>query len=314
MTMQSLQRMRVVVLLNASAGAVQRLDGATLREALEAAFEINGISGTLEFSSGTELEFAAERARQQVIARELDAIVVGGGDGSVRTVASLLVGSGVPLGIIPLGTFNHFARDLSIPFAIDEAVAVIAAGDVRPIDVAEVNSRIFINNSSIGVYPFLVLERERRRRRKKLSKWMAMILAAPRVLRNLPLFRVTVRVEGLVEPFRSPCVFVGNNEYRLALPGVGRRERLDGGELAVYVAKAQGRLSLLWLACRCIFGRVDQERDLRIFKVEAAEISTRRRRVLVAFDGEIEALHSPLRYRTRPGALRVFVPRATGSE
>jgi diacylglycerol kinase family enzyme len=119
-----------------------------------------------------------------------------------------------------------------------------------------------------------------------------------------------VRVEGLAEPFRSPCVFVGNNEYRLALPHVGTREHLDRGELAVYVARAQGRLSLLWLACLCIFGRVDQERDLRIFKGGAAEIITRRQRVLVAFDGEVEAIRSPLLYRMRPGALRVFAPSA----
>jgi diacylglycerol kinase family enzyme len=305
--MQSPERPRVVALLNAAAGTVQRHE--SLREALTTAFEANGISATLEFLSGGELQSAAEHAREKVRAGEYDAIIVGGGDGSIRTVASVLAESGVPLGIIPLGTLNHFAKDLAIPVAVDAAVAVIAAGNVRPVDVGEVNGRIFVNNSSIGIYPFLVLERERRRRRKKLSKWLAMILAAPRVLRNLPLFRVTVRVEGWVEPFRSPCVFVGNNEYHLELPRVGSRDRLDRGELAVYVAKAQSRLALFWLACRCILGRVKQEHDLRIFKGGNAEISTRRkRRVLVAFDGEVEAIRSPLHYRIRPGALRVFVP------
>jgi diacylglycerol kinase family enzyme len=309
MPMQSLERPRVVALLNAAAGTVQRHDGTTLREEIASAFERHGVSAILEFLSGAELQSAAELARQKVSAGEVDAVVVGGGDGSIRTVSSALVGSSVPLGIIPLGTLNHFARDLSIPFAIDEAVAVIAAGDTRRIDVGEVNQRMFINNSSIGIYPFLVLERERRRRRKKLSKWVAMGLAAARVLRNLPLFRVTVRVEGVVEPCRSPCVFVGNNEYRLTPPALGSRERLDGGELAIYVAKAQGRLSLFWLACRVIFRRFDQERDLRIFKGGTAEINTRRRRrLLVAFDGEVEAIRSPLRYRIRPGALLVFVP------
>jgi diacylglycerol kinase family enzyme len=95
-----------------------------------------------------------------------------------------------------------------------------------------VNDAIFINNSSIGFYPYLVLERERRRRRKRLSKWMAMMMAMPRVLRNLPLFRLTIVVEGNVEPCRSPFVFIGNNEYLISLPTFGRRERLDRGEKA----------------------------------------------------------------------------------
>src|ERR1700738_2844347 len=126
------------------------------------------------------------------------------------------------------------------------------AGEQHAVDVGEVNDVIFVNTSSIGFYPYLVLERERRRRRKRLSKWIATILAMPRVLRNLPLFRLTILVEGTVEPCRSPCVFVGNNEYRISGPGLGARERLDRGELCLYLARTQGRLSMFWLAWRCI--------------------------------------------------------------
>ena len=126
-----------------------------------------------------ELCSAAKRVRQRVVAGELDAVVVGGGDGSIRTVASVLAGSDVPLGIIPLGTLNHFARDLRIPVFADRAIAVIASGEKRYVDVGEINGKIFINNSSIGIYPYLVLERERRRRRKRLSKWTAIVLALP---------------------------------------------------------------------------------------------------------------------------------------
>jgi diacylglycerol kinase family enzyme len=258
--------------------------------------------------NASELKSGAERARQHVIEGKLDAIVVGGGDGSVRTVASVLAGSNNPLGILPLGTLNHFARDLGISLNTERAVATIAAGEQRAVDVGEVNDVIFVNNSSIGFYPHLVLERERTRRRKRLSKWIAMMLAMPRVLRNLPLFRLTILVEGNVEPCRSPCVLVGNNEYRITLPRIGTRERLDGGELCLYVAKTQGRLSMFWLACRCILGLVKQQRDLRILKGATADISARRRRLLVAFDGEVAMMRSPLRYKIRPKALRVFAP------
>jgi diacylglycerol kinase family enzyme len=294
-----------------SSGTIERQGVTRVRHILESLFEKHGVSAIFEFLSGSELRAAATRARQQVIDRELDAVVVGGGDGSIRTVASALAESGVPLGVIPLGTLNHFATDLRIPLATDRAVAVIAAGKARYVDVGEVKGSVFVNNSSIGIYPYLVLERERRRRRKGLSKWAAMFLAAFRVVRHLPLRRLVIRVEGRIEPCRSPCVFVGNNEYRLTVPAFGRRDRLDRGELCVYVAKAQSRLSLFWLACRCILGLVHQERDLQVFKVRTAEIGTRGRRVLVAFDGEVESVPSPLCYRTRPGALRVLVPTAT---
>jgi diacylglycerol kinase family enzyme len=220
----------------------------------------------------------------------------------------VLAGSDIPLGVLPLGTLNHFARDLGISFVAEEAVAVIAAGADRAVDVGEINNTIFINNSSIGLYPYLVLGRERRRRRKRLSKWTAMILAIPGVLRNLPVFRLDILVGGTVEPCRSPCVFIGNNEYRISAPGLGTRDSLDRGELCLYVARTQGRLAMFWLACRSVFGLVRQQRDLRIFRGATADISSRRRRLLVAFDGEVETMQSPLHYKIRPGALRVFAP------
>jgi diacylglycerol kinase family enzyme len=128
------------------------------------------------------------------------------------------------------------------------------------------------------------------------------------VLRHLPLFRLRIRVESASELIRSPCVFVGNNAYHLELPAFGRRERLDRGELCLYAAKAQNRLSPFWLGCCCILGSVDQQRDLRIFKGHAAEISGRRHWLLVATDGEVKTMRSPLQYRIRPRALRVIAP------
>jgi diacylglycerol kinase family enzyme len=275
---------------------------------LAAAFDQHGIEASLAFVPGTRLQDAAARARQKVLDGELDAIVVGGGDGSINTVASVLADSGVPLGILPLGTLNHFAKDLGLPLAPEQAVATIAAGMTRRIDLGAVNGDIFINNSSIGIYPLLVVERERRRRQGHLSKWAAMILAVPRVLRYLPIFRLRIRVAGAAELMRSPCVFVGNNIYDLAIPRLGKRERLDRGELCLYATKAQSRMALFRLAARIVLGFLEQERDLRIFKGASAEIGARRHWLLVATDGEVKTMRSPLSYASRPGALRVFVP------
>jgi diacylglycerol kinase family enzyme len=280
---------RVFVLLNKLAGAVGQADEIS-PDALVSIFERHGMTVRLERLAGAELRI--------------------GGDGSIRTVATVLAGSGVRLGILPLGTLNHFARDAGIPLVLDHAVTTIAAGHARDVDLGEVNDHIFINNSSIGIYPYFVLDRERIRRKHGLAKWSARFFAAWRTLRYFPLRRLSVHAAGQVEPYRSPCVFVGNNEYRLAVPAFGSRERLDGGELCVYVAKQQSRLSLLWLTVRAFVGFLDPERDLRILKLAAADISSRRHRLLVAFDGEVGIIRSPLCYRTRPGALRVFAPAA----
>jgi diacylglycerol kinase family enzyme len=295
------------VLLNSSAGTAAGKERDDLRAELEAAFRKHEVSASFEFVPGSKLRAAAERAVQRAAAGQIDAIVAGGGDGTIHTVASAVAGTDIPLGIIALGTLNHFAKDLKIPLLIDDAVAVIAGGAHRSVDVGEVNGEIFINNSSIGIYPYVVLDRERRRKRLGWSKWTAMIIAGFRAFWSLRLRRLRIRAQNWQEACRSPCVFVGNNEYHLKGSSFGSRERLDGGELCLFVAREQSRLALLWLAVRCVAGLVDQ-RDLRIFAVPAVEISSRRKRLLVAFDGEIRWMQTPLHYRIRPAALRVLAP------
>jgi diacylglycerol kinase family enzyme len=295
------------VLLNSSAGSTAGKERDDLRAGLEAAFRKHAISASFEFVAGSELHAAAERSVKRASAGDIDAIVAGGGDGTIHTVASAVAGTDIPLGIIPLGTLNHFAKDLNIPLAIEDAVAVIAGGVHRPVDVGEVNGEIFINNSSIGIYPYIVFDRDRRIKRLGLSKWPAMIMAGMRAFWNLPLRRLRIRAQNWQEACRSPCVFIGNNEYQLKGSSFGSRESLERGELCLFVATRQSRLALLWVAVRCIAGRVDQS-DLRLVATPSVEVGSRRKRLLVAFDGEIQWMQTPLHYRIRPAALRVLAP------
>ena len=306
--MSQAKPIRAAVLLNKAAGCLVCLNGRTLGETITAAFARHGITARLDFLSGTELKARAKRVLQQAKNNKIDAIVVGGGDGSIASVASVFAGSNVPMGILPLGTLNHFAKDLGIPLVLEQAVALIASGHVQSVDLGEVNGEIFINNSSIGIYPYLVLDRQRLQERGRMGKWTAMAFAIWRTLRHFPLRRLHIRAGGLAEPYRSPCLFIGNNEYCLSGRGAGKRDRLDAGELCVYVAKRQSRLALLWLACRSLLGFMDQSRDLRAVKVPDLEISSRTSRLLVALDGEVTMLRPPLRYRARPNALLVFAP------
>jgi diacylglycerol kinase family enzyme len=300
----------VVALLNVMAGSIEGSSGEKMCERVRSALVARGIDCEVEALPGVNLAEAAKRALQKAQRNEIDAVIAGGGDGTIHTVAAVLAGTGVKLGILPLGTLNHFAKDLGIPMELEGSLDVIAAAHDVNIDVGEVNGIVFINNSSIGVYPYMVLDRERLRRERGLRKWTAMGLAGLHMLRVFPIRRLRVRAEGWVDPCRTPSLFVGNNKYTLSLKAARKRERLDGGELWFYIVKHQTRLSLVWFTVLSLLGLADTERDLRVFGAKQADIGARKRkkRLAVALDGEVVFLRPPLHYRIRAGELRVYAP------
>jgi diacylglycerol kinase family enzyme len=239
-----------------------------------------------------------------------DAVVVaGGGDGTISAVAGALAGTGKTLGVLPLGTLNHFAKDLGIP--LDEAAAVetIANGYTEDVDAAEVNGRVFINNSSLGVYPRIVANREAQQEQLSRGKWSAALWATLRALRRFPFLhlRITLEAKQLVRD--TAFLFVGNNEYQMSGFNLGSRRCLNAGKLGLYLTHRTGRFGLFRLGFRALFGRLEQAEDFDAFCVSEATIETRHARLLVATDGEVNWIETPLRYRVRPAALRVLVPR-----
>jgi diacylglycerol kinase family enzyme len=300
--------LKVIVLLNASAGAANHRGADKLRSELEAAFRRLEVMAEYQFCSGRELKGLAEKALAQAKQGKIDAIVIGGGDGSIRTVASVLAGTEVPLGILPLGTLNHFAKDLGLPHDLDAAAEIVAGGARRRVDLAEVNGEVFINNSSVGIYPYIVIDRERRRAHYNLTKWIAMVPAVFRAVRHFPRRRLALSAEGWTRPYRTPCLFVGNNDYGMDLFTLGRRQHLDRGDLSVHVVKQRRPFGFFWMICRLCFGHASQARDIESFKLKEVEVKSKTSRLPVALDGEVEILHPPLRYRSLPGALHVIVP------
>jgi diacylglycerol kinase family enzyme len=236
-------------------------------------------------------------------------VVMGGGDGTMSAGAGGLAGTGKPMGLLPLGTLNHFARDLGIPGEIEDAARNVAEGIVREVDVGEANGRVFVNNSSIGLYPAAVSLRDAWMERQSMHKWVAMGRAALATLREFPVVRVTLRVEEGGVNLTTPMVFIGNNRYDTKLFSLGKRPALDEGELWVYLARDAGRFRFIRLALRALVGRLDDSRDFQGLGLEEMVVEDRRRLVRVAFDGEVCHVAPPLRYRIRPRALRVIVPR-----
>lgn len=297
---------RVAIVLNNGAGA----GGAkAARAAMVPIFEEAGIDAEfLTLSEDVDLAvMVAER-----IASGVDGIVAGGGDGTVNSVAAAVVGHDVTFGVIPLGTLNHFARDLGIPLDAVDAARVIAAGHTIAVDVAEVNGRIFLNNSSVGLYPRIVQLRERYRARG-IEKWIVAAWATLRVTRKSNPLRVQLDVDDQRVSRITPLVFIGNNEYRMAGFDAGSRESLTAGRLAIYIVAARGQAGLLRLTWRILTGTAQGSGELVLLRTTEATIDLPDEAAVtqlpVALDGEIDTLQLPLCYAIRPGALRVAVPR-----
>jgi diacylglycerol kinase family enzyme len=300
----------VEVIINAAAGG--SVDDERAR-AVEAAFASCGVRARVTVVRGgvDDVTEIAQRARSN----GARAVVAGGGDGTVGSVAAALAGTDMPLGVLPLGTLNHFAKDLRIPLGLEEAARNICEGREVSVDVGEVNGQVFINNSSLGLYPRIVRRREKLQEREGSGKWSAFFRASLAVLRRYPFLDVRLEADGRRIVRKTPFVFVGNNEYRMESLQMGGRERLDAGCLSLYVAHRTGRLGLLRLAVSALFGRLRQAEDFDSLDAEEIWVETRRpKRLPVATDGEVNAMTTPLHYRVRAGALKVIVPKEVISD
>ena len=294
---------KVLVIVNRGGGSFNE----QAVERLEALFEEHGIAPEIRLVAPGDLGAVCAEAAQ---AKAHDVVAAAGGDGTIATAAAALAGTGRALGVLPLGTLNHFARDAGIPIDLAQAVALIAAGQSRRVDLAEVNGHIFINNSAVGLYPEMVRFRDETQARTGRSKRLAMMSASLRALRSFRRRRLWISAEGLEAPLRTPLLFVGNNRYEVNLLALGRRAAIDQGELCLYAVRARSRLHLFWAGLRGVFGKLDQQQDFLTAYVREAQISANRAALSLSLDGEALTLPTPLCYRILPGALTLIAPEA----
>ncbi|NOT48420.1 MAG: diacylglycerol kinase family lipid kinase [Acidobacteria bacterium] len=291
----------IEVIINSGSGSV--LAGETERS-LRQRFIAHGVKANVHLAeTGGEIVRLAAKAADG----EAEIIVAGGGDGTISAIANEVFRAGKILGVLPLGTLNNFSKDLGIPQDLGGAIKIIAKGDAEKVDLAEVNGRIFINNSSIGLYPQMVRQREEQQR-LGYGKWRAAFWSWLRIFRISPFLKVAITLDGKQFQRKTPFVFVGNNEYEMDFYNIGRRPKLNEGKLSLYFLHREGRWGVTVLVFRTVFQRLRQWRDFEAVSTEEITINTRKKRILVAFDGEIAVMESPLRYRTLPNALSVIVP------
>lgn len=302
--------MKAFLILNEGAGALTTSADGLSSSTVAEAFHSVGIAVELRTASAQTLDETLRAA----VAEQPGVIFVGGGDGTLSTAAQWLANTGIALGVLPIGTLNHFARDLGLPLDWRATVVTLAEGACRNVDVGEVNGRVFINNCSIGAYADAVRRRDALRRRRGIGKWWAMILSTIVVLRRLRRLRVQIEVTGNTLSFRTPFVVVANNRYSGRVLDYSLRPRLNDGRLWIYTTRAHRHGAVLRSIWQSLLRRIDQVDALEKMEVAEATIDYTYARLPVAMDGELVDLQPPLRFRIRPAALRVILPRSTLKE
>ncbi len=293
-------------LLNASSGAgvAGALDEVIAARFADVEHELHRLARPAELP-----DFAKKLAQR---AGENDVVIAVGGDGTVNAVAAAMRHSRATMGVVPLGTFNYFARGLDIPLTVEGALDVIATGVARVVGVGVVNDAVFLNNASLGLYTALIREREADKKRYGRRRIVAMVSAARVLLRGRRPFRLNVNVDGAPGAIATPLVFVGCNRVQLEELGFG--DIAAPGELVVVALKPVTRWHMLGLVVRAFFGRLARADELNAVGVSTLELSSNRKRLDVVIDGEIFAMTMPLRFCFDDAALRVLAPVVTAAD
>lgn len=283
--------------LNRNSGP--KADAAALADAASAA--------GLEIIELSEDVDCLEEVRSR-LARGLRLFIAAGGDGTVHHVLQALIHTDGVLAVIPIGTYNHFARDLEIPLRWEAALDVALHGDTHSVDAGRVNDRFFVNNVSLGLYPEMVARREARGR--DYPRWKARVYAFYGTLRKYRHVVLAVESGGRSELIRTHVFMMSNNSYDMERFGIeAPRETLTGGALSVYWLPHTSRLRLTRYIARYLAGRVRTIPGFRSFRTGHLRVQTAHDHLRVGIDGELFTLAAPLTVSIVPQSLHVRIPR-----
>ncbi len=294
---------RFAVVVNHSAGALMGRED--VLEAMQQAFAQHDVIAEFVPVEAGDLPARVAMARDA----GADAVVVVGGDGSIACAAQVLVGSDTPLGILPSGTMNVLARDLKIPIGdLSAAIGVLAAFHPRAIDVGEVNGRVFLCGSMVGLPTVLGQVRESGRGKSFWRSWGRYVGAALRMLRTYRPLRLGLHTEGRDWKVRTPALLITPNALADSVTRQMGRTQLDGGRLAAYVFARLKLMDAVRIGVPAMLGRWTGDEVVEELSLTELTITGHRPSMRVMNDGEAMLLAMPLRYTIRPRALLVLVP------
>jgi len=246
------------------------------------------------------------------------AVVAVGGDGSLNTVAQAAHAAGCAMGVIPYGTFNYFARTHGIPTDPGAAAQLLLQAQPSPVQVATINQQLFLVNASLGVYPELLQDREAYKARFGRSRWVALMAAIATLLRAQRRLRLHIEMDGTARDVQTLTLFVGNNRLQLAQLGAEPADTMDGspghGSMAAIMLRPIGTLAMIKLMLHGAMGRLGEAAGVESFEFQRMVVRPRlapgRKEVVVAFDGEVERMRSPIDIRVLDKPL--YLLRASG--
>lgn len=293
--------MKGTLFLNRSSGVrLTPVDAAALRDAAsERGLQIVEIEGDVDVRS----------LIREGVRRGERVFIAAGGDGTVHHVMQALVNTDAILGVIPIGTYNHFARDLGLPLGWRAALDVALGGATRQIDTGRINDRFFVNNVTLGMYTRFVAHREEKGR--DYPRWKARLYAAYVTLRKYPHVNLIVESDHQRhEVIRTHVFMVSNNSYDLSRIGIeAPRDRLNEGRVSVYWLPHIPRWQLTRFIARYLAGRVRETPGFRSYRTSATRVQSSHAKLDVGIDGELFELATPLAITIVPQSLNVRVPR-----
>ena len=300
----------LLFVINASSGSH---DPDVTRRVIEAVLAAAGRDGELHFAGSGELASVARQAAAAACARH-GAVVAVGGDGTINAVAQAAHAAGCPMGVVPQGTFNYFARTHGLPCELVPAVQALLGASPVPVQVGLINDRLFLVNASLGLYPELLQDREAYKLRFGRSRLVAFAAVFVTLLSPHRQLRLCIERGGSARDLRTPTLFVGNNRLQLEQVGLAQAPALDEGCLAAVMLRPIGALSMLWLCFRGAMGSLGEADTVDSFEFQRMNVRPRlalgRRGVKVAFDGEVGWMQPPLEFRVSPRPLLLLKPTA----
>ena len=262
-------------------------------------------------TDASRLAAAARSAVKQAQARG-GVVVAAGGDGTINALAHAALGSGCPFGVLPQGTFNYFARTHGIPTDTEDAVRLLLSARAHPVQVGQVNERIFLVNASVGLYPQLLEDREAFKQQYGRSRFIALISGLATLMRQHRQLHLRIERNDETRELRTPTLFVGNNLLQLQQIGLSEAECLDRGMLAALAVRPVGTLSMFWLMLRGAFGRLGEAENVHTFAFRRIVVKPRwplgRRRMKIATDGEVMRMRPPLQFAVAAEPLMLIKP------
>lgn len=298
-------RRKLSIILNRESGTLLTLGPDTVEAGLKEIFEELGCTVEIQQVTGPQVQAALESARDGAA----DAVIVGGGDGTVATAATVFARHDKPLGILPLGTFNLAARDVGMPLDWQEAARALVTAPVGQMDLLDVEGRLFMCVVVLGFYPALVMGRPEYHG-SWIVKSFRTLWDGLRSAATFPPLNLNLTSQGKLQRHRTRIALLANNDYEDIFGIIPRRRSLDGGYFTVYISKHQSRLGLIRSFVAWLLGRWKEDRELTVIQATDMEIDVRRRRrIAVMMDGELEKMNLPFRVKLVPKALWVIAPR-----